>query len=251
MTLQSTPMCEENCHDKQSLVETIRPHVESQTPVVLREAVARAPAMQLWKSWDYLETAVDTKTPCHVEVGGNYAHSQRCDIRFGDYLAYLRFFQEKYGRSGDETPHCEDLIYLAQNDAFEGLYQDFNIPDFCTTLGEGKLYSTMIWMGPYGCVSPLHYDPMDNVLMQFVGTKRVIMYPPEAYIYPGVDGYQSNTSPLDPEGPLDLEKYPLAAELPPPFECTLAAGDLLYIPSKWWHFIRTIETSISINCWWR
>jgi len=244
-------MSEEDCHDKQSLVETIRPYIENQSPVVLRGAVTHASAIGRWKSWDYFETVVDADTTCHVEVGGNYSQSQRADIRFGDYLAYLRFFEERYGRSGDITPPNEELVYLAQNDTFEGLYQDFEVPDFCSSLGEGKLYSTMIWMGPYGCVSPLHFDPMDNALMQFVGTKRVFLYPPDAHVYAGVDGNQSNTSPLNPEQPFDLNRYPLAAELPPPLESTLASGDLLYIPRRWWHLIRTQDTSISINCWWR
>ena len=249
--LSTVPMSEEDCHDKPSLTETIRPYMQHQTPAVLRGAVANASAIERWKSWDYLEKNVGCETTCHVEVGGNYAQSQRCDIRFSDYLAYLKFFEERYGRSGTEKIPNEELVYLAQNDAFEGLLQDFVVPDFCTSLGEGHLYSTMIWIGPYGCVSPLHFDPMDNALMQFVGTKRVLMYPPEVQVYAGHDGNQSNTSSFNPEEPLDIDKYPLAVDLPPSLECTLAAGDLLYIPKKWWHYIRTVETSISINCWWR
>lgn len=220
-------------------------------PVVIRGAVLDASAIQRWKEWDHFENIINTETPCHVEVGGNYAQSQRCDLHFGDYITYLRLFQERHGRSGATAPPPQELVYLAQNDAFPALFQDFNVPNFCTTLGEGKLYNCMIWMGPYGCVSPLHFDPMDNALMQFVGTKRVLMYPPEAHVYAGVDGNQSNTSPLNPEEPFDLERYPLAAELPPALECSLTPGDLLFIPQKWWHFIRTVETSVSINCWWR
>lgn len=247
----SRPMAEKDCHDKRILVEVMRPYVENQTPLVVRGAVADQDAVERWKYWDHLESVVGNETTCHVEVGGNYVQSQRADLQFGDYLAYLRFYEERHGRSGDVTPPNEELVYLAQNDAFEGLYQDFDIPGCCTSLGEGKLYSTMVWIGPYGCVSQLHFDPMDNVLLQFVGSKKVFMYPPEAHVYAGEDGYQSNTSPINPEQPLDLGKYPLAADLPAPSECTLSPGDLLFIPKKWWHYIRTIETSISINCWWR
>lgn len=248
---ETTTLAEKDCTAKHDLAETMRPYVKDEVPVALRGAVAHHDAVERWKSWDHLESIVDRETTCHVEVGGNYSQSQRADLHFGDYIMYMRFFEERYGRSGDATPPNDELVYLAQNDAFEGLYQDFEIPDCCTSLGEGKLYSTMVWIGPYGCVSPLHFDPMDNVLMQFIGTKRVFLYPPEAHVYAGVDGNQSNTSPLNPEEPLDLTKYPLAADLSRPLECTLSPGDLLFIPKKWWHFIRTIETSISINCWWR
>lgn len=252
-TARSVPMPEESCIDSKSLVEIVRPHFENQTPVVLRGAVANARAIQQWKSWDYFETTVDGDTSCHVEVGGNYTQSQRCDIRFGDYLMYLKFFEERHGRSASDsitTPSDEELVYLAQNDAFEELYQDFGIPDL-TSLGEGKIYNCMVWMGPYGCVSPLHFDPMDNALMQFVGVKQVLMYPPESYVYAGTDGNQSNTSPLNPEETLNLKKHPLAADLPPPLKCRLTPGDVLFIPKKWWHFVRTVQTSVNINCWWR
>ncbi len=248
---QTTRLAEQECTDKQDLVESMRPFVMNETPVIVRGAVAHYDAVERWKSWDYLESIVDRETTCHVEVGGNYSQSQRADLQFGDYIMYMRFFEENYGRSGDVIPPSDELVYLAQNDAFEGLYQDFDIPDCCTCLKEESSTVQWFWIGPYGCVSPLHYDPMDNVLMQFVGTKRVFLYPPEAHVYAGADGNQSNTSPLNPEGPLDLAKYPLAADLDRPLECILLPGDLLYIPKLWWHYIRTIETSISVNCWWR
>jgi hypothetical protein len=39
----------------------------------------------------------------------------------------------------------------------------------------------MLWMGPRHTVSPLHYDPLDNILMQIVGWKRVVLFPPDNY----------------------------------------------------------------------
>ena len=94
---------EEDCHNKESLVSTVRPYIQEQTPVVLRGAVVRANAVEQWKSWEYLESAVDADTVCHVEVGGNYSQSERCDLRFGDYLAYLRLFEERHGRSRKQS----------------------------------------------------------------------------------------------------------------------------------------------------
>ena len=32
-------------------------------------------------------------------------------------------------------------------------------------------------------------------------------------------------------------------------EARLGPGDALYLPSQWWHFVRSLEPSISINCW--
>lgn len=241
--------------DSDELTEAaVRPYFLSKHPVVVRQAMIAAPAVQNWNDWSYFEQKVDLGAVCHVEIGGgNYSRSsdQRAEIRLGDYLGYLRLFEERYGRSGGTPPPNDDLVYLAQNDLVKGLDLDFDLPSLVSKLGEGKLYSVMMWIGPYGCSSPLHFDPLDNALMQFVGVKKVLLFPPEATVYAGEDGNQSNTSPINFEEPLDLVKFPLLATLPPPIACTLTPGDLLYIPRRWWHQVRTIETSLSVNAWWR
>jgi len=241
-----------------SMTGALEPYYQKKEPAVFRQAVASARAYNNWNDWDYIENIVDINTICHVEVGGNYATSERSDIRFGDYLAYLRFFEEKHGRAVDPQkipswPPNQDLVYLAQNDVFAGMGQDFDVPDFCSNamLGEGRIYNTMIWIGPYGCVSPMHFDPLDNILMQFVGVKHVWLFAPDKPVYAGTEGNQYNTSPINPEQPLDFDQYPLLADALPAFECILRPGDMLFIPKKWYHYVRTVETSVSVNAWWR
>lgn len=33
-------------------------------------------------------------------------------------------------------------------------------------------------------------------------------------------------------------------------DCILEEGELLYIPQKWWHHVRSLTTSFSVNFWW-
>ena len=197
----------------------------------------------------------------------------------------------------EDVIKTSELVYLAQNDLPQQLQNDVIIPSFCNTtdilinsnttigitgqsdvgsasaddsgedrVGLGRLYSTMLWLGPRGCVSPMHYDPLDNLLCQYVGRKRVILFEPTIssssssssssststpWHYAGHDGQQSNTSPVDVEN-IDATKYPLFEHhAPTPLAGVLFPGDLLYIPSKWWHFVRSIDTSASANIWWR
>jgi len=35
------------------------------------------------------------------------------------------------------------------------------------------------------------------------------------------------------------------------WEGTLKAGDTLYIPEKWWHFIKSLSVSFSVSFWWQ
>jgi hypothetical protein len=237
--------------DKHTLLPLLQPFVTSKQPVILRQALKASPALTRWKDWDYLEQTVKNSL-CQVEIGGtSYSNADVSEIWWQDYIAYLRFFEERYGRYGG-SPKRDELVYLAQNDLRPELQNDFEIPSFLSGLGEGKLYNVMMWIGPYGCRSPLHYDPLDNFLMQFVGEKKVLMLPPDANVYAGSRENQKNTSPFDFEQDnLDFTAYPLLSQLPPAVVGSLTEADILYIPKKWWHQVRTTKTSISINTWWR
>ena len=33
------------------------------------------------------------------------------------------------------------------------------------------------------------------------------------------------------------------------WQVTLVPGDVLFVPKKWWHYVQSLDTSISINTW--
>lgn len=251
---------------QQDIADALRPHFERQSPVLLKWPNIDCDAVRCWKSLDYLRMKVGEDAPCMVEIGGSYSdpNMERPEITFGDYIQYMTMFQERYGEKGngnenkEEEPNSEELVYLAQNDLLSPLHKDFELPQLCRdssfNVGNGSLYSTMLWFGPRGCVSPLHFDPLDNLLMQFVGRKTVILFSNDdetnAWHYAGHDGQQYNTSPIDAAN-IDLETFPLFVNAPPAIECQIEPGDILYIPSKFWHHVTSLDTSISVNAWWR
>lgn len=268
---------------QEDIADALRPYFQTQSPVLLQglNCNINCRAIESWRSLEYLQSKIGEDTPCLVEVGGSYANPnvQRPEITFGDYILYMKMFQDKYGKCDEmnDSPNQKELVYMAQNDMFPQLWDDFQLPDFCQNpslkVGNGRLYSTMIWFGPRGCVSPLHFDPLDNLLMQFVGRKRVILYPRShdldkietnghdqqnptitPWHYAGHEGQQYNTSPINPNDQdhesLE-EKYPLFAKAPVATECLLEPGSMLYIPSKWWHHVTSLDTAISVNAWWR
>ena len=264
-----------------AIAAALSPHYESQSPLVIRGAYAKSDAYYCWKSLDYLNVAVGPDTPCYVEIGGSYADSkvEKPEVSFGEYIRYMKKFEERYGNDEDTWPLDKsakrappgEIVYLAQNDLPPALHNDFVLPQLCRDVafakqhrvGEGKIYSVMLWLGPRGTVSPLHYDPLDNLLIQMAGKKRVLLYPKTAglaemgaaeeavWVYAGADGMQYNTSPVDVEEPSkSLVKYPLFANSPQGIVCTLDPGDLLFIPAKWWHHVRSLSRSVSVNAWW-
>jgi hypothetical protein len=108
-----------------------------------------------------------------------------------------------------------------------------------------------LWVGAAGCVTPLHYDGKNNLLAQMHGRKRVTLLPPteHANIYSyGVGHYAAHASRVDVEA-VDAESFPdfPSAQM---ISFELLPGDTLFIPAFWWHHVRSLELSVSVNEWW-
>ena len=71
------------------------------------------------------------------------------------------------------------------------------------------------------------------------GRKRVLLFPPSesfnVYAYP-TDHIMDNFAMVDVERP-DLKRFP-AFRRAKPLETTLEPGDVLWMPSYYWHYVR-------------
>ncbi|KAG2213440.1 hypothetical protein INT47_009114 [Mucor saturninus] len=200
-----------------------------------------------WSSMDYLlSVAADRIVP--VEIGSQYTDADwgQKMMRFSDFIQH----------------HImkDDIAYLAQHDVFyqiPRLEKDIIVPDYCyieprlTELYRCRTNNQILknaWFGPKGTISPLHQDPYHNLLAQVVGSKYIRLISPvnTSFVYPR-DGLMSNTSQVDVENP-NHAIYPRFKEADY-FECVLEEGEILYIPPKWWHYVRSLETSFSVSLW--
>lgn len=100
-------------------------------------------------------------------------------------------------------------------------------------------------------VTPLHHDPHHNLLAQVVGVKYVRLYPPSSTprMYPFEEGLTTNSSQVDLDAP-DSARFPGFEGLPF-LDIMLSEGQMLYIPPKWWHYVRSISISFSVSFWWK
>jgi lysine-specific demethylase 8 len=49
---------------------------------------------------------------------------------------------------------------------------------------------------------------------------------------------------------IESVEFPLYASTPF-LDCILESGEMLYIPAGWWHYVKSLSTSASVNFWWR
>ena len=48
----------------------------------------------------------------------------------------------------------------------------------------------------------------------------------------------------------DAEAFPGLQDLPV-MDCVLEAGQMLYIPPGWWHYVKSLSVSFSVSFWWQ
>ena len=182
--------------------------------------------------------------------------------------------------ASDSTGHdiqAGGVAYLAQHPLFAqlpALQEDFSVPSW---IADGELTRVNSWIGSRSTVSPLHYDSYENFFAQIAGYK-VIKVLGESFgecVYPHavswtqqrswpsqVDSVQckdndeqkkeaarrtGTISQVDVECP-DFERFPEYRNAEANVqEVVLGPGDVMYIPSRVWHHVRALTTSISLN----
>jgi lysine-specific demethylase 8 len=98
--------------------------------------------------------------------------------------------------------------------------------------------------------SPAPHLASDPVPPQVVGRKYVRLYAPSCTpaLYPYQEGLTNNSSQVDLDNP-DTHQFPLFGTAKY-IDCVLEAGQMLYIPPGWWHYVKSLSVSFSVSFWW-
>jgi Cupin-like domain len=135
------------------------------------------------------------------------------------------------------------LAYKRANEIFPAEDHDF------TSLlgGLDTETDTRAWIGSAGTRSMLHSDLKDNLFCQVWGEKHIVLLAwedsPAAYPFP--DNIVNSQVDL---ANLDLDRYPRLRDAVL-YAGTVRPGDVLLIPRGWWHDIRAMTPSVSLNHW--
>jgi lysine-specific demethylase 8 len=224
------------------LQELAAHYMESSVPLIMAGRVASWPAVGKWTPEHIrarypgviVSAAVDLPAESVPYFERHVDHAR--DLPMTAFVDLLR--------SGDRKLACyahqvsfDDLPDLRADTDFAGI----------TPVTRTSKVTTNIWIGSAGTRSGLHYDGTDNFLVQVYGRKKLALVPPGQFreVYPFT--WNFSKSPVDPNAP-DLVKYPKFADATV-WEGEIGPGDVLFIPATWWHFVTSLEPSISINQW--
>jgi lysine-specific demethylase 8 len=238
--------------DRQTFDSTIRPANE---PFVIEGAMTDWPSIETWVNPDRLSELIgdDATVFCRRVVEDVEKYQEDfIPYRFGDFLNEVY----EIGESDHYLTQAlvfEPIGFLRKviRSSFPGLLQvlaqDCALPPF---VERDEIAEGILWMGSGEQVTPLHYDPAENLNCTIMGSKRWILFPPDEgpnLLVGGHDGSDSMLSSLD-----ELTEGGVwrGGDVRQAYEVTMAPGEILYLPAGYSHHVfSSREPSAAVNFW--
>jgi hypothetical protein len=218
-------------------------YVRRGRPVVVTGLVEDWPGGRLWSPAYFRDTYGETRVSvASTREDGNLL----LDLEHG--LHYREMALADYVATMQEVASGGNYV-VAEIGRFPARFREEIVePVYCRG---ARWRRSKLWFGSKGTVTQTHRGAPENLYSVVRGHKRFVMYPPSQTrcVYPySLLSRLPNFSPVDPDRP-DYGRYPRFREAQP-WVADLRDGDTLFIPSLWWHHVRTVESSIAVNFWW-
>jgi prolyl 4-hydroxylase len=143
--------------------------------------------------------------------------------------------------------------YLKATCSFETTRNNFfSLPRTSTLLEDIEMFpeylektsgdDVSLWYGTKGTITPFHYEPMNILRAQVQGRTQIKLIPANEIEF---INHSKEFSQVDPVNP-DYEKFP-EFRLANVLDLELAAGEVLFLPVGWWHWVKVLDDSITVS----
>ena len=217
--------------------EFLNEYFVPQKPVVMEDLTADWSAREKWNFEYFRKKVGEVVVPIYdgkPAKGHQNSHGPAMKIKMKEYIDILK-----------KGPTDLRMFFFNLLKNCPELINDFKYPDLGVRFFK-KL--PVLFVGGEGAKVVMHYD-MDlanNFHFNFAGEKKVILYPPSQtkYLYKVPYSIVSMEQ-IDMDNP-DFKHFPALLKAKG-YEVTLKHGDALFIPSKWWHFIKYDTPCLSLT----
>lgn len=207
-------------------------------PCVITDVVPTWPAMAKW----HPDTLMDSYCETLIKINEYNDDDLRIKMTMRDFLIYMRENQ-------DARPlYVFDSSFQRRAPT---LLTDYGIPQyfwedlFAALDDEHRPAFRWFLFGSARTGSPFHQDPNGTSAWNAVthGHKRWALYPPYLHAPPGAypNGHNPNSlkwwTLIYPQLPQELK----------PIEFVQGPGDLIFIPSGWWHAVLNLDETLSVT----
>lgn len=108
-----------------------------------------------------------------------------------------------------------------------------------------------VWLGAAGCLTRLHKDGSKNFALHRFGKKRWTLFPPrdaKSLYLRRVAGHSDFAASAIDLRNVDHARFPLFQNAES-VSVTVEAGQVLYLPEGWFHYVENLEPSLMVNYW--
>ena len=213
-------------------------------PVLLKEAMSNCAAATTWSPSFFKQRYGEEEVEVMLGREDNNITSELDPDNYRTRMRMKEFVARIEGSEPTNELYLTANNRLLENPAFSELLDDLpkDLPFLSSDTTRPSMFK--LWIGPAGTITHLHHDTTSVFVGQFFGSKKALLIPAiELHRVSNMIGVFSSLNLSDPSTLQGIREV-YGANV---YEFTLNAGDAIFIPMGWWHYIEALTRSISVS----